>query len=87
MVKTSQERFLSYHCFRSQHIYYNTIAVCSNTNMLKRYLICRTFSKCQPNSNESCLSIRACTYKIHADNQLHKCVCGTVSVQMKILQI
>jgi len=28
------------------------------TNMvLHRYLVCRTFSKCQPYSNESCLSI------------------------------
>jgi len=35
------------------------------TNMvLKRYLACRTISKCQPYSNESCLSIRTYTYKL-----------------------
>jgi len=38
--------------------------------VLKRYLACRTFRKCQPNSNESCLCIRTYTYKIEAD-KLH----------------
>jgi len=47
--------------------------------VLKRYLACRTFSKCQPCSNESCL--RTCTYKIEADNQLHNCVCGALSIK------
>jgi len=28
--------------------------------VLKRYLACRTFSKCQPYSNGSCLSICTC---------------------------
>jgi len=55
--------------------------------VLKRYLACRTFSKCQPNSNESCLSIRAYTYKTNADNQLHNCICGALSIKMTILQI
>jgi len=36
--------------------------------VLKRYLACWTFSKCQPHSNESCLSI--CTYTSAA--QLHR---------------
>jgi len=30
--------------------------------VLKRYLACRTFSKCQPYSNEGCLFIRTYTY-------------------------
>jgi len=41
--------------------------------VLKRYLACWTFRKCQPYSNESCLSICTHTYKIdkiEADNQL-----------------
>jgi len=45
--------------------------------VLKRYLACRTFCKCQSNSNEKCLSKRTYTYKIDADIQLHNCVCGT----------
>jgi len=49
--------------------------------VLKRYLACPTFSKCQPYSNESCLSIRTYTYKIKADNQLHNCVCGALSIK------
>jgi len=49
--------------------------------VLERYLACRTFSYCQPYSNESCLSIRTYTYKIEADNQLHKCVCGALSIK------
>jgi len=44
--------------------------------VLKWYLPCRTFSKCQSYSNESRLSKRTCTYKIDADNQLHNCVFG-----------
>jgi len=43
---------------------------------LKRYLACRTLSKCQSYSNESCLSERTYTYEIDADNQLHNCACG-----------
>ena len=54
--------------------------------VLKRYLACRTFSKCQPNSNKNCSSLRAYTYKIHADSQLHKCVCGALSIKMTVLQ-
>ena len=46
--------------------------------VLKRYLACQTYSKCQPYSNESCLSICTYTYKIDADNQLHNCVCGAL---------
>jgi len=49
--------------------------------VLKRYLVYRTFSKCQPYSNENCLSIRTYTYKIEADNQLHNCVCGALSIK------
>jgi len=49
--------------------------------VLKKYLICRTFSICQPYSNESCLSICTNTYKIETDNQLHKCVCGVLSIK------
>ena len=65
-----------------------SIAVCSHMNIvLRRQLACRTFSKCQLNSNESCLSIRAYIYKIHADNHLHKCVCGALSIKMTVLQI
>jgi len=48
---------------------------------LKRYLACQTFSKCQPYSNESCLSIRTYIYKIEADNQLHNCVCWALSIK------
>jgi len=44
--------------------------------VLKRYLACRIFSKCQSYSNESCLSKCTYTYKIDADKQLHNCVCG-----------
>jgi len=52
------------------------------TNMvLKRYLTCQTFSKCQPYCNESCLSIRIYTYKIEADNKLHNYVSGALSVK------
>jgi len=50
--------------------------------MLKRYLACQTFSKCQPYSNESCLSTHTYTYKIEADNQLHNCVCGALSIKV-----
>jgi len=35
---------------------------------LKRYLACRTFSKCQSYSNESCLSEHTYTCEIDADN-------------------
>jgi len=38
--------------------------------VLKRYLACWIFSKCQPYSNESCLFIRTYTYNIDVDNQL-----------------
>jgi len=38
--------------------------------VLKKYLACRTFSKCQPYSNEGCLSIRTYTYKIKAGNEV-----------------
>jgi len=52
------------------------------TNMvLKRYLACGTFRKCQPHSNESCLSICTYTCKIEADNQLHNCVYGALSIK------
>ena len=52
------------------------------TNMvMKRYLLCRTFSKCQPYSNESCLSKSTYTYEIEANNQLHNCVCGVLSIK------
>ena len=44
--------------------------------LLKRYLACRTFSKCQPYSNESCLCKRTYTYEIDDDNQLHHCIRG-----------
>jgi len=44
--------------------------------VLKRYLACRTFCKCQPYSNERYLSKRTYTYKIDTDNQLHNCVRG-----------
>ena len=49
--------------------------------VLKRYLACQTFSKCELYSNESCLSIHTYTYKIEADNQLHNCVCGALSIK------
>jgi len=49
--------------------------------VLKRYLACRIFSKCQPYSNESCLSMRTYTYKIEADNQLYNCVCRALSIK------
>jgi len=49
--------------------------------VLKKYLACRTFRKCQPHSNESCLSIPTYTYKIEAENQLHNCVCGALSIK------
>jgi len=49
--------------------------------VLKKYLACRTFSICQPHSNESCLSKCTYTYKIETDNQLHKCVCGVLSIK------
>jgi len=52
------------------------------TNMvLRRYLACRTFSKCQPYSNENCLSIHTYTDKIEAENQLHNCDCGAHSIK------
>jgi len=51
--------------------------------VLKRYLACRTFRRCQPYNNESCLSIRTYTYKIEADNQLHKCVCGALGAYQR----
>jgi len=52
------------------------------TNMvLKRHLACRKLSKCQPYSNETGLSIRTYTYKIEANNQLHNCVCGALSIK------
>jgi len=53
--------------------------------VLKSYLACRTFSKCQPYINESCLSIRTYTCKIEASNQLHNCVCGALSIKMVVL--
>jgi len=49
--------------------------------VLKRSLACRTFSKCQPYSNESSLFIHTYIYKIKADNQLHNCVCGALSIK------
>jgi len=52
------------------------------TNMvLKRYLACRTFSKCEPYSNESCLYMHTYSYKIKADNRLHNCVCGALFIK------
>jgi len=27
------------------------------------------------------------TYKFHADNQLHNCVCGALSIKMAVLQM
>jgi len=55
--------------------------------LLKRYFACRTFSKPQPYSNESCLSMHTYTYKIKADYQLHNCICGALSIKMAALQI
>jgi len=52
--------------------------------VLKRYLACQTFSKCQPYSNKRCLSICTYTYEFDAENQLHNCICGTLS-KMKVL--
>jgi len=58
------------------------------TNMvLWRYLACWTFSKCQPYSSESCLSICTCTYKTTADNHLHNCICGVLFIKMTVLWI
>jgi len=42
--------------------------------VLKRYLACQTFNKCQPCSNDSFLSKRTYIYKTDADNQLHNCI-------------
>jgi len=52
--------------------------------VLKRYLT-STYSECHADSNESCLSISTYTYKTDADNQLHNCVCGTLSFKMTVL--
>jgi len=49
--------------------------------VLKRYLACQTFSNRQPYSNESCLSICTCTYKIEADNHLYNCIRGVLSIK------
>jgi len=49
--------------------------------VLKRYLACRTFSKYQPYSNESCLSICTYTYEIETDNQLYSCIGGALSIK------
>jgi len=51
--------------------------------VLKRYLACQTFCKCQPYSNESCLSKRTYTYEIDADDQLH--LWSVLSVKMAVL--
>jgi len=49
--------------------------------VLKRYLACQTFRKCQPYSNENYLSIRTYIYKIEADNQLHNHICGALFIK------
>jgi len=68
-------RFPSYHCLWALHIYYTKSFVPMNM-VLKTYLACRTFSKCQSYNNENYLSKHTYTYKIDADNQLHNCICG-----------
>jgi len=70
------------------HLLHHNCCLFPSTNTLMwRYLACRTFSKCQPYSNSSCLCKRTYIYKIHTDNQLHNCVCGVLCIEMMVLQI
>jgi len=68
-----------------QSINYITITVCSYEHAAEKVVSLSNTSKCQPNSNESCLFIRTYTYKIDAGNQLHNCVCAALSIKMAVL--
>jgi len=81
IVETHKERFPNIIAFgHSAFVTSQSIFVHRNM-VLKRYLACQTFSKCQPYSNESSLSIRTYTHKIEADNQLHNCICIVLSIK------
>jgi len=47
IVKTDKERFASYHCFRTQRIYYITIAFFPGNMVLKKCVVCQTCDECQ----------------------------------------
>jgi len=83
-VETLKERLPGYHW--SQCIYYITIASCSSELGMEEYIVlaCQTFGECLPYSKELCLSTCACICKIDADNQLHNCVYGTLSIEIVI---
>ena len=76
IVKTHKKKFQVITDFgHSAFITSQSLFVPTNV-VLKIYLACWTFCKCQSYSNESYLSERTLTYQIDADNQLHNCVCG-----------
>jgi len=59
IVKTYKENFEMIIAFgHSAFITSQSMFVLGNMVVLKRYLACRTFRKCQPHSSESCLYIR-----------------------------
>jgi len=40
----------------------------------------------QSSANKNCLSKHTYTYKIDADNHLHNCVCGALSIAITVLE-
>jgi len=68
IVKTHKERFLSYHCFRSQHIYYIAIAVCSYEHGAEKIL---SLSNIQ--QMETIQQWRAVYPYVHAIHLWHRC--------------
>jgi len=81
LVVTLKERFSGYHW--SQCIYYITITVCFYERGVEKK--CSSLSNIRQTSAIQ-QGIHTCMHcKIDADNQLHNCVCGVVS--MRLLRI
>ena len=82
IVKTHKERFPNYHCFWSQWIYYITIDVCSCKHGAEKILSLLNIQQISAIQQWE-LFIHMYIYfcKIEADNQLHNCVCGALSIK------
>jgi len=68
-------RFLSYHCFRAQRIYYITIAVCSYEHGAEKILSLLNIQQMSVVRQWE-LFIQTYIHIIYAVHQLHNCVFG-----------
>jgi len=71
----------NYHCFWSQRIYYITITVCSYEHGTEKIPNLSNIQQMSAIQQWELLSKRTYTYKIEADNQMHNCICGALSIK------